>query len=360
MLQSGFRGRHRDRRGFAVLAMVVVLVFALAIAAAVVVVNAATSEEQTRIQRAEAFFSNITTTGSGIPRFETDVGDPPGRLSDMSLPIATAGFSLCGKNYSNGQAGAWTARYVAREFPGTGTPVGIGIASDTLLYEEVSNVPRAVIVIRSVPEQEAVRLDARVDTLVGASGSSSGFVRWTTADATGLVVVRWSTTLAKKCTGANQSPTAAFTYNCTALSCVFTDGSTDADGTVSAWSWSFGDATTSTLQNPTKVFAAVGTYTVQLTVTDDAAGQGSTSQSVTVSNIVLAGAGRKVGGNRFADLTWTGATSVNVDVYRDGVLIVTTANNGAYTDSISNSTFLYKVCEAGTLICSNTVSVTPP
>ena len=356
-------GRVHNRRGFTVLAIVVVLVMAMALAAAVIVVNSATATEQDRIERAQSFFAGITTANSGIPRFEAEIGDPPGRLSDMSLPITTTGFSLCAKDYSNGQVGSWTARYVARVFPATGTPVGIGVASDTLQYEEISNVPRGVVVIRLVPEQEAVRLDARVDTLVGAAGSGAGFVRWNSADATGLVTLRWSTVLAKKCAGANQNPTAAFTYNCTALSCVFTDGSSDTDGTITAWSWSFGDATTSTLQNPTKVYASVGTYTVQLTVTDDAtptAGQSSVSQNVVVNNIVLAGTGRKVGGNRFADLTWTGATSVNVDIYRDGVLIVTTANDGAHTDSIGNSTYLYKVCEQGTLICSNTVSVTPP
>ena len=33
------------------------------------------------------------------------------------------------------------------------------------------------------------------------------------------------------------------------------------------------------------------------------------------------------------DLSWRGATSSNVDIYRNGVLIVTTLNDGFYTDS---------------------------
>lgn len=311
------------------------------------------------MEAAEVFFSRITDAASGIPLFAADMGDPPGRLSDLSLPITTARFDLCAKNYSAGDVGSWSGRYAVREFPATGTPVGIGIASDTLVYEEVSNVARAVVLIRSVPEQEAIRLDARVDTLAGAAGSTAGVVRWNTADATGLVSVRWSTPLAKKCAGANVGPTAAFTFSCTALSCTFTDGSTDSDGTIASWSWAFGDATTSTLQNPTKVYAAAGTYSVMLTVTDNSLATGSISQNVSVSNIVLAGVGRRQGGNRFADLTWTGATTLNVDVYRDGVLILTTANDGAHTDTISNGTFLYKLCEQGTQICSNTVSVSP-
>ena len=53
--------------------------------------------------------------------------------------------------------------------------------------------------------------------------------------------------------------------------CSFTDRSTDADGTVTAWRWAFGDGGTSTSRNPTHVYAAAAsTYTVALTVTDNA------------------------------------------------------------------------------------------
>jgi len=60
------------------------------------------------------------------------------------------------------------------------------------------------------------------------------------------------------------------------------------------------------------------------------------------------------------DLFWTGATSANVDVYRDDVLITTVPNTGSYTDSTGqkgNGRFTYKVCEAGTQDCSNLVMV---
>ena len=49
----------------------------------------------------------------------------------------------------------------------------------------------------------------------------------------------------------------------------FTDTSSDEDGYLVSWSWSFGDGTTSTLQNPSRQFTTSGTYTVTLTVTDD-------------------------------------------------------------------------------------------
>ena len=80
----------------------------------------------------------------------------------------------------------------------------------------------------------------------------------------------------------NQPPTAAFTTNCTGLSCTFTSTSTDPDGSVVAWSWNFGDGVTSTSQNAVHTYAAGGTYSVSLTVTDNGGATGSTSQSITV------------------------------------------------------------------------------
>ena len=82
----------------------------------------------------------------------------------------------------------------------------------------------------------------------------------------------------------NQSPTAGFTNSCTGLSCTFTDTSSDPDGSITAWSWNFGDGTTSSAQHPSKTYAAAGTYTVSLTVTDNNGATGSTSKSVTVSS----------------------------------------------------------------------------
>ncbi len=67
----------------------------------------------------------------------------------------------------------------------------------------------------------------------------------------------------------NQPPTAGYSYVATGLSLALTDTSTDADGTVVAWEWSFGDGVTSRARNPTHLYAEEGTYQVILTVTDD-------------------------------------------------------------------------------------------
>jgi hypothetical protein len=55
-------------------------------------------------------------------------------------------------------------------------------------------------------------------------------------------------------------------------------------------------------------------------------------------------------------LRWTGATSTNIDVYRDRGVIATVRNTGSYTDSTGDTgraKYTYKVCEAGTSTCSN-------
>jgi PKD repeat protein len=62
----------------------------------------------------------------------------------------------------------------------------------------------------------------------------------------------------------------------------FTDQSTDPDGTIKSWAWDFGDGKTATDRNPSHKYAARGTYTVKLTVTDNDGLTGSTTKQITV------------------------------------------------------------------------------
>ncbi|TIC81543.1 PKD domain-containing protein [Nocardioides sp. GY 10113] len=82
----------------------------------------------------------------------------------------------------------------------------------------------------------------------------------------------------------NQSPTAAFTSSVDSLTAQF-DGaaSSDADGTVASYAWDFGDGATGSGQQAQHAYAAAGTYTVTLTVTDDKGATDSVSHDVTVS-----------------------------------------------------------------------------
>ncbi len=72
----------------------------------------------------------------------------------------------------------------------------------------------------------------------------------------------------------------------------FTDLSTVAAGTITDWSWDFGDASgTSILQNPTYTYSASGTYTVQLTVTTNLNCVATVSKNITLNPGPTADAG---------------------------------------------------------------------
>jgi subtilisin family serine protease len=97
------------------------------------------------------------------------------------------------------------------------------------------------------------------------------------------------------------------------------------------------------------------------TSNNESANSNEASATPTASDgITLSAVGYKVKGVQRADLTWSGANSDYVDVFRDGAEISTTANNGAFTDNIGKKgggSYTYKVCEAETNTCSNEVSV---
>jgi hypothetical protein len=75
---------------------------------------------------------------------------------------------------------------------------------------------------------------------------------------------------------------------------------------------------------------------------------------------MLSAIGYKVKGVPYADLSWVGATGAEVDVYRNGVFVTTIDNDGFYTDQPAKKgggSFTHKVCESGTNVCSNEVTV---
>lgn len=72
--------------------------------------------------------------------------------------------------------------------------------------------------------------------------------------------------------------------------------------------------------------------------------------------------GYKVKGSKVIDLTWAGASSATVDIYRDGSLLLAgTANDGFESDAIGGKgggSYQYQVCEASTAVCTDLVTWT--
>lgn len=76
--------------------------------------------------------------------------------------------------------------------------------------------------------------------------------------------------------------------------------------------------------------------------------------------INLSANGYKVKGKHKVDLSWSGSSATDVDIYRDGNNIGPIVNSGSYLDNIDlkgGATYQYEVCDAGTTNCSNTVTV---
>jgi PKD repeat protein len=60
-------------------------------------------------------------------------------------------------------------------------------------------------------------------------------------------------------------------------------GSNDPDGSIASYLWNFGDGATAASMSPAHTYAAPGTYTVQLTVTDNSGLTGSAQTTATVT-----------------------------------------------------------------------------
>ncbi|WP_299569009.1 S8 family serine peptidase [uncultured Shewanella sp.] len=88
--------------------------------------------------------------------------------------------------------------------------------------------------------------------------------------------------------------------------------------------------------------------------------EGGVTPPPTGSDINLALNGYKSKGVKKVDLTYNGATTTNVDIYRNNAIVSTSTNNGSYTDTITSKgggSYTYKVCEASTATCSDDVTV---
>ena len=154
----------------------------------------------------------------------------------------------------------------------------------------------------------------------------------------------------------NVAPVAAFTSSCVDLTCVFTDTSTDIDGHVSGWAWSFGPGS-SAVQSPTFSFAAPGSYTVTLMVTDDDGAQAAVAVSIQVSSVLHAYyAGSTLKWSSASGLTnyWSADVTVTIHGASERLVpgaTVTAAWTGAVVKTVSCVTNANGVCvlKSGTL-----------
>ena len=94
-------------------------------------------------------------------------------------------------------------------------------------------------------------------------------------------------------------------------------GSSDSDGSIASYSWTFGDGGTATGASPTHSYSAVGTYTARLTVTDDGGATATDQATVTITansnQPPVAHLTGPTSGTVGASLSFDGSTSTDSD-----------------------------------------------
>jgi PKD repeat protein len=83
----------------------------------------------------------------------------------------------------------------------------------------------------------------------------------------------------------NAPPISFFTFMCSALTCSFDgSGSRDPDGTITSYTWNFGDGAAGSGATVSHMYAAGGQYAVTLTVTDNGGATATQSNAVTANS----------------------------------------------------------------------------
>jgi thermitase len=87
---------------------------------------------------------------------------------------------------------------------------------------------------------------------------------------------------------ANQPPLASFTSDCQELTCSFdASGSSDPDGTITSYTWAFGDGNGDSVAAPSHTYSGAGNYTVELTVTDNGGASSTASETLSLGGVAL-------------------------------------------------------------------------
>ncbi|MEO8128061.1 MAG: glycoside hydrolase family 44 protein [Bryobacteraceae bacterium] len=175
----------------------------------------------------------------------------------------------------------------------------------------------------------------------------------------------------------NRPPVASFTAapaSGTAPVAVSFDASasSDPDGTIASYAWTFGDGGTGTGKTTVHTYSAAGSFTATLQVTDNAGASASTSKTIVVTAPAVPAVPGNLtgsGGSGFALLTWTDSSSNEAGFYVERAPNGTnswtrigsvTANTATYRDAVAAGRYKYRVQAfnaAGVSAYSNTVTI---
>src|SRR6185295_3800128 len=129
-------------------------------------------------------------------------------------------------------------------------------------------------------------------------------------------------------------------------------GSSDPDGSITSYAWSFGDGSSGTGATTNHTYATSGTFTVTLAVTDNLGARGTDTATVTVSTAASGGSqmwASRLGGAG-SEVAEAVATAANGDVVMTGYFSGTTNIAGTPVTSVGNDIFVARYNSAGVLL----------
>ena len=144
---------------------------------------------------------------------------------------------------------------------------------------------------------------ASYDWTFGDTSTGTGVTTSRTYAAGGTYAIKLTVTDNKGATGVqtksvtvstaqNQKPTAAFSSSVNNLALSFDgSGSTDTDGTIAGYAWTFGDGSTGTGKTVSHSYAGTGWFSVKLTITDNDGATDSITKQVKAGEPILAADG---------------------------------------------------------------------
>lgn len=238
--------------------------------------------------------------------------DPDGVISSYIWLFGDGGSSFgASPSHTYAQAGTYTARlFVTDNLGGTAVDtavvtIGAGGGGGNQLPQAEANGPYSGAVGASISFSSAGSFDPdgtiqsyAWDFGDGTSGTGAApthtyasagtfTVSLTVTDDSGATAVDNAQVTVTGGGGGNQAPTAEangpYTGAVGAAVSFSSAGSTDPDGSIASYSWTFGDGASATGPSPAHTYAAAGTYTVTLTVTDDAGASAVDNAQVTIS-----------------------------------------------------------------------------